>query len=73
MDDFRQKVKESGILDILKNALPEQNRKVFEELAENKIKEWEVIYKDINDTLVNPKGGKHVEPERQPGSDEEPT
>jgi hypothetical protein len=74
MDDFKQRVQESRILEILRNALPEKDRKSFDEIAAKKIQEWEEIYKDVNNVIIAPKGEQHVEqPEGQSRSDEEST
>ena len=74
MDDFKKRVQESGILEILRNALPEKDRKTFDAIAEKKIEEWDEIYTDANNIIMAPQGEQNVEQsEGQPGSDEKPT
>ena len=74
MDDFRQRVEQSKILEILRNALPEKDRKAFDAIAETKIEEWEKIYKDVNNIIIAPKGEQNDEQsEGQPRPDEKST
>lgn len=76
MNDYTKTVQQSGILELLRNALPEEQRKVFDEYAKNRIEHWEHIYDDMNNVLNTPveQGESDVEKsEGQHRHDEKPT
>lgn len=76
MSDYTKNIKDSGILELLRNALPKAQQKTFDEYAKNRIEHWEHIYNDMNNVLNTPieQGKTDVEKsEGQHRHDEKPT